>query len=320
MGESARMAEIPILVPLESVPRKKTHEKKPLTILTGFLGSGKSTLLSQLQKTDRDIGIVLNEYSDSTDIEKQIVKTKDGDINVLEFSKGCLCCTLKTTTVSLLEQVAERVSHVVLELSGLADPAVISNMVNSCECDLFINKIICLVDSQNWRRSSKLDEFKRQLVFANSVIITKAKSKSDFLNVKMYIESLNIECEVRDLLEIDVCNVDAFLEPIEQKVFEVLPLRHTENIACEFFTTFESVDLELCEKWIQSVLWEKDFCWRVKGIVSSLNRTVIIQGVYDQYDITDCAVAPYTKFIFIGKSIPFDLKEDFMRKCIIRRK
>lgn len=53
--------------------------KIPVTIITGYLGSGKSTLLQHIaQEGKRKFAVILNEFGDSSAIEKSLTVT-DGE-------------------------------------------------------------------------------------------------------------------------------------------------------------------------------------------------------------------------------------------------
>ena len=90
---------------------KQINKKIPITIITGYLGSGKSTLLENIGKmTNKKIAIILNEFGDSSVIEKSIT-IKDNEKNEsiqewLDLRKGCFC-TVKDNGVLAIEQPIE---------------------------------------------------------------------------------------------------------------------------------------------------------------------------------------------------------------------
>lgn len=113
----------------------------PVTIITGFLGSGKTTLLnSLLQSKSLRICVIENEVG-SIALDHKLLEgaTRGFAKDVFVLKNGCVCCTAGTGSMSselervmdLILEVArasrtaeERpVEHVVIETSGLADPA-----------------------------------------------------------------------------------------------------------------------------------------------------------------------------------------------------
>lgn len=101
----------------------------PLTLLTGFLGAGKTTLLNRLLKDPAlaDTAVIINEFGEvSLD---HLLVDYIGD-NMVVLQSGCLCCTLRGDLVDGLEKLLRdldngrvRFSRVLLETTGLADPA-----------------------------------------------------------------------------------------------------------------------------------------------------------------------------------------------------
>lgn len=95
----------------------------PLHVLTGFLGSGKTTLLSELLRDPQSgrIAVLVNEVGDLP-LDRDLLERVDED--VLALPSGCVCCTLRGDLHAAVRRlVALAPEHVVLETTGLADPA-----------------------------------------------------------------------------------------------------------------------------------------------------------------------------------------------------
>ena len=111
----------------------------PITVLSGFLGSGKTTLLQNLlqNKQGLKIAVVVNDVA-SVNIDSKLVARGDGSSGstslsdgMVELQNGCACCSLsdellasvsELVTLSDLRQDDEQFQHIVVELSGVADP------------------------------------------------------------------------------------------------------------------------------------------------------------------------------------------------------
>lgn len=106
----------------------------PVTLLTGFLGAGKTTLLNALltEPAMHDAAVIVNEFG-AVPIDHGLVRT--GSERYFKTTTGCICCTatsdIRTSLYELhqafLEGVMPEVSRVVIETTGLADPAPIIN-------------------------------------------------------------------------------------------------------------------------------------------------------------------------------------------------
>lgn len=111
----------------------------PVFLLTGFLGSGKTTLLNRMLADGGPCtGIVVNEYGDVA-IDNDLVQVEGEERSLTRTSNGCICCTPGSDIVSALGQLSEAlddggiafVDRVVVETTGLADPAPIINQLIS---------------------------------------------------------------------------------------------------------------------------------------------------------------------------------------------
>ena len=66
-----------------------------VNMLFGFLGSGKTTLARRLLQEgagDRKMAVIVNEFGD-VGIDGAILEGRD--LDMIELTSGCLCCTLK---------------------------------------------------------------------------------------------------------------------------------------------------------------------------------------------------------------------------------
>src|ERR1700750_2569472 len=97
----------------------------PTTVLTGFLGAGKTTLLNHILSANegRQIAVIVNEFGEAG-IDGQLVIGAEEEI--LELNNGCICCTVRgdlTRAVGKLVSRGRALDHILIETTGLADPA-----------------------------------------------------------------------------------------------------------------------------------------------------------------------------------------------------
>ncbi|CAI1695337.1 hypothetical protein SEUBUCD646_0N03420 [Saccharomyces eubayanus] len=136
------------------------RKRIPVSIITGYLGSGKSTLLEKiaLKGADKKIAVILNEFGDSSEIEKAMT-IKNGSSSYqewLDLGNGCLCCSLKNIGVKAIEDMVERspgkIDYILLETSGIADPAPIAKMFwqdEGLNSSVYIDGIITVLDCEH---------------------------------------------------------------------------------------------------------------------------------------------------------------------------
>ncbi|MCL4128214.1 UNVERIFIED_CONTAM: hypothetical protein GTU68_050990, partial [Idotea baltica] len=122
----------------------------PLTIVSGYLGAGKTTLINRLLAEDHGIRlmVIVNDFG-AINIDKALIKTRGDD--TIALTNGCVCCTMGTDLTMALNDVLDRddrPDHLIIEASGIADPAAIASAAIA-EPELSYAGIITLVDGQN---------------------------------------------------------------------------------------------------------------------------------------------------------------------------
>ncbi|SCU92110.1 LADA_0F14400g1_1 [Lachancea dasiensis] len=134
--------------------------KIPVSIITGYLGSGKSTLLEKiaLKGSDKKIAVILNEFGDSSEIEKSMTIRENGSSyeEWLDLGNGCLCCSLQDVGVRAIESLISRcpgkIDYILLETSGVADPRPIAKMFwqdNGLYSNVYLDGIVTVLDAEN---------------------------------------------------------------------------------------------------------------------------------------------------------------------------
>lgn len=106
-------------------------DRIPVTLLTGFLGSGKTTLLNQLVRQPElaTALVIINEFGEMA-LDHMLVARSTEQL-VTEMSSGCVCCNIRGDLVKTLRDITWRFSRngqrqfsrVLIETTGLADPA-----------------------------------------------------------------------------------------------------------------------------------------------------------------------------------------------------
>ena len=150
----------------------------PFTVIGGFLGAGKTTLLNRLLAgaANRRLGVLVNDFG-ALDIDSQLVAEHGGD--TMALANGCLCCTigdsLVTTLLALLGR-PERLDHIVVEASGVADPGRIADLA-VLEPRLARDGVVVVVDGGDVRQRASDrrvgDTVLRQLKAADLLVLNK---------------------------------------------------------------------------------------------------------------------------------------------------
>ena len=170
----------------------------PLTILTGFLGAGKTTLLNHILTGDHGlkVGILVNDFGSINVDAELVVDVEDG---MISLANGCVCCQIRDDLIESVADLIDRdepVEYVILEASGVADPAgIYMTFVDSAYRDkIRLDSVTCVVDADQVFTYDDPDLAKlklQQIGFADLVVLNKIDlaGAEGATKVKRWIES-----------------------------------------------------------------------------------------------------------------------------------
>lgn len=148
----------------------------PVTLLGGYLGAGKTTVLNAvLARTERPIAVLVNDIG-AVNIDASLVRRRNSD--TIELTDGCVCCSLTAGLAAAFDGIRSRPEppdHVILELSGVADP---TRVIPWADSDGFrLDGVVVLVDAEQF--IERLDDavtgpsVRTQVVAADLLVVSK---------------------------------------------------------------------------------------------------------------------------------------------------
>ena len=172
----------------------------PLTIISGFLGAGKTTVINSLvrkseEKSGVRTGLLVNDSAE-INIDAELIRTSiengEGgrDAALVELSNGCVCCTISGELQHSIDKVLERgVDHVIVETSGVSDPAnIVQTLLHPQLRKLvWLSGLVVVVDGESLLTTLERSASARnQLKQADVVVINKTDllSSGDYEQVK----------------------------------------------------------------------------------------------------------------------------------------
>ena len=124
----------------------------PVLLLTGYLGSGKTTLLNRILNNRRGIrfAVIVNDIGE-VNIDAELIQrggvVAQSEDNLIALQNGCICCSLKMDLIEQLRDLCTvtseplnsstsepsqpRFDYIVIEASGICEPAPIAQTICS---------------------------------------------------------------------------------------------------------------------------------------------------------------------------------------------
>lgn len=166
-----------------------TSSRIPVTVIGGFLGAGKTTLVNHLIRqtaerfAPRRVGVIVNEFGETGVDGGLIERLADAPGDVQKLTAGCLCCTGRDDLVRALVLLAGRgqaeggaPAHVLVELSGVADPAPVLHTLLDPEVRAVfrLDSLVTVADVRNLPQTlTQNPEAALQLAYATTVVLNK---------------------------------------------------------------------------------------------------------------------------------------------------
>ncbi len=268
--------------------------KIPITLITGFLGSGKTSFLSEyLNQIDHQgVALIINEIGQAA-LDQRILSVQYCGEKMLYLNAGCVCCNKRLDLVESLKAAlnnyewrGEILKRIIIETTGLANPAPILWTILS---DTFlgahfeIQSVVVCVDALNARMHLTNNEAREQIVFADSVLLTKTDLQNDsraLMKLKERLQSINPSAEIFDKRAIDYESLFSCKNRVHRAI---LPAKDSHS---QGFETL-SINFEGAMEWSAFGIWLSLLLHkygtqilRIKGIINiGSDLLVSINGV-----------------------------------------
>ena len=310
----------------------------PVTVLTGFLGAGKTTLLNRIltEQHGQKYAVIVNEFGEQG-IDNDLVV--DADEEVFEMNNGCICCTVRGDLIRILSGLmkrADKLDAIIVETTGLADPAPVAqtffvdqDVANKTKLDA----IVTVADAVHL--SSQIEdhhEAEEQIAFGDVILLNKIDLvKDENIDVvtkrirkinpfAKIIKTTKCGAPLKEILNLDAFSLKRILEVEPDFLESDHDHEHDDDVTSLSFVSDKPLDMEKFQNWFGKLLQTKgQDIMRTKGILDfkGENDRYVFQGVHMLMDGSPMGPWPTGKprnsrVVFIGRGVEdMGLKEGF---------
>jgi G3E family GTPase len=274
--------------------KRERGARIPVTVVTGFLGAGKTTLIRRFLASPEGQGtaVIVNEFG-AVGIDDALVR--DAAEETILLGNGCLCCITRTDLQLALRRllidrergVVPNFARVVIETSGLADPAPILQTFSTDRAlggEFHIDVLLAVVDAVNGEATLKnAAEARKQVILADRLIVSKSDLAATGLDsLRRHLQKLNPRAGI-DVAVGGALDPERFIAPAtaERSSF-IAEAEHSDGIASFVLERQQPVEWTAFSRAMETLIALRGAeLLRVKGIlnVAGCRGPVVVQYV-----------------------------------------
>jgi G3E family GTPase len=305
----------------------------PVTIVAGFLGSGKTSLLRHMLAGTPDTAVIVNEFGE-IGLDHELLRACEERVALV--GGGCACCTRREDLVQALRELLDardrgqaRLGGVVIECSGLADPAPIVFTITHdpmLRHHFDVQRLVVTVDAFNGPAQLEAHaEVAKQVLLADELVLTKLDLLPEDESPQRLVTALagvNPAASIRPALH-GVLGEDDLRpagDPAARAAAPEAPPgagRHTDDVRSLRLAVDAATDWLAFSVWLSMLLHAHgEHVLRVKGLLELDDGSVVsVNGVQHVMHMPEhlprSAIAdPAARIVFITRGLDVDRLSD----------
>ncbi len=311
----------------------------PVLVASGFLGSGKTSMLRHMLTGAVETAVIVNEFG-AVGLDHQLLRNCQERVQLV--GGGCACCSKREDLVLVLRELlnvrdrgSARLNRVVIETSGLADPApIVFTITNDpmLRHHFEIERLIVTVDAVHGSRQlATHPEVAKQVLVADDLVITKVDLVDPEARnaIAVHLASLNPAALIHVAIHgvVDPAPLKVTGQRSAQPAGGPSPAAsrsatgHTDDVSSLRLGADGSVDWLAFAVWLSMLLHvHGEQILRVKGLLKLDDGTLVsVNGVqhvvHTPEHLPQSALAePSPNIVFITRGLePHRLRESFER-------
>jgi G3E family GTPase len=283
-----------------------------ILLISGFLGAGKTTLIRHLLQADvpkdEKLAVIVNEVGD-IGIDGSLLSGQDVDI--LELTSGCICCTIKTDFFKAVQEIHRTVNptYLFVETTGVAQPGDMLDVLFEPPLSDFsrLKNVITVIDAGFFKVREVLGTFyDNQIRCADIIILNKidAVKSTQLKEIESVVRSLNPQAT---MITAKYCAVELgklFKSGAGQKQQKIQDVDHFAAFKQSEFKTFSFTEKHpLARKKLEEFLGSlPPTIFRCKGWVRFKGACGLLNYAGSSYRIEPVEDAHFTSLVFVGRN------------------
>ncbi|NJL99615.1 MAG: GTP-binding protein [Synechococcaceae cyanobacterium SM2_3_2] len=313
----------------------------PVTVLTGYLGAGKTTLLNRIltHEHGKKVAVIVNEFGE-VGIDNQLVV--DADEEIFEMNNGCICCTVRGDLIRIIGNLMKRrdkFDHLVIETTGLADPAPVIQtffMDEDVQAKTALDAVVTVVDARHIHQHWEAEEAQEQIAFADVILLNKTDlvTPEELETLEQRIRGMNAlakiyrtqnaAVEMSTILGLSAFDLRNALT-IDPDFLTEDAHEHDETVGSIALVESGSVDGVKLNEWLGELLQTQGpDIFRMKGILNIAGEDFryVFQGVHMIFDgMPDrpwkAGETRKNELVFIGRNLDREQLQQAFQACLL---